>query len=510
MGKLVKVKMTDSEGGSMPEYILNTLYASDMYFEPDIRKSTIMSDGTVELNVEASPFMLHGRVNLPLYGNIWVMAHNRGEGYAASGFTGGQVFDFVAEAVETYIWEAENFAEGIIPSPYAKGHFDAAREYYSLSKKKVDAGYCRLKALSHAVLAAEALCYENALVKLAAKPRPELLLGCNLFKHAGEDRHAEYFKSLFNFATIPFYSYQLAPEEGRLDFSRRDELVDWCEANGITPKGHPLWFGHKETNPAWMFTKSYEELSAFARDTVKKTVGRYKGRIKVWDSMNEPHDWANCFNFTQEQLMELTQICCETVRETDPHATSIINVCLPFAEYVAGKFVCYGPVFEQPVSPMKFFRSAIEKGIDFDVVGIQLYFPARDMVAVYRLLNVYASFGKPIHITEMGVPGGNTRGQTDDISTVDPQSQIGLTKGGWHSAWNEHVQSDWLEQFYTIAAARSEIKALTWWDFMDPGFMKTSPFLFEDQVPREMYFRLNALKHRLGGQQENLTIKGWK
>ncbi len=507
MSKPVKVKMTDTDGQSMPEYILNTLYASDMYFEPDIRKSTVMSDGTVELQVESPIFMLHGRVNLPLYGNIWVMAHNHGEGYKGSYFANGKNFDFVAEAIETYLWEAENFSEGIIPTPYARGHYDAAKEYYLLAGKGVDAGYCRLKALSHAVLAAEALCYETALAKLAEKPRPELMLGCNIFKHAGNDRHGEYFKNLFNFATIPFYSYELTPEEGRLDFERRDELVDWCEANGIAPKGHPLWFGHKETNPAWMFTKSYKELSEFARDTIKKTAGRYKGRIKVWDSMNEPHDWANCFNFTQEQLTELTGICCETVREADPAATSIINVCLPFAEYVAGKFVCYGPVFDRPVSPMKFFRNAIEKGIDFDVVGIQLYFPARDMVAVNRLLDVYAGFGKPIHITEMGVPGGSTRGQTDDSSKVDSQSQIGLTKGGWHSAWNEHVQADWMEQFYTIAAARPEIKALTWWDSMDPGFMKTSPFLFEDQVPRELYFRLKSLKHRLGGRQDNLKIE---
>ena len=98
--------------------------------------------------------------------------------------------------------------------------------------------------------------------------------------------------------------------------------------------------------------------------------------------------------------MDLTRICCETVRETDLEATSIINVCLPFGEYVAGRFVCYGPVPEHPVSPLAFFERAIDRGIDFDAVGVQLYFPARDMVAVSRLLDEYARFGKPVHITE--------------------------------------------------------------------------------------------------------------
>lgn len=64
------------------------------------------------------------------------------------------------------------------------------------------------------------------------------------------------------------------------------------------------------------------------------------------------------------------------------------------------------------------------------------------------------------------------------------------------------MQADWLEQFYTIASARDEVKALTWWDFQDPGFMKTSPFLFEDGIPREIYFRLKALRKWILGLQE--------
>lgn len=260
-----------------------------------------------------------------------------------------------------------------------------------------------------------------------------------------------------------------------------------------------MWFGHGGVNPKWMYGRSYKELSRFAQEYIRKTVTRYRGRIDVWDSINEPHDWANCFDFTQDELMDLARICCETVRESNPEATSIINVCLPFAEYVAGKFVCYGPVFEQPVSPLAFFERAMEKGIDFDAVGVQLYFPARDMVAVSLLLNEYARFGKPVHITEMGVPSGPARGERDNVESADPQSQIGLTKGIWHAPWDEHVQADWVEQFYTIAAARLEIKAITWWDFQDPGFMKTSPFLFEDFIPREMYFRLKALKKRIMG-----------
>lgn len=495
MSRMIYIKMLDINGEPMPTYLLGTLYASDLHFEPYVRKSRIMPDGTVELGVENQPYMLHARVNLPLYGNIWVMAHNCGEGY------NGESIDFITEALKTYLWEAERFSKKLSLSPYAEGHLEAAKEYDRISRKGVDVNYFKLKALSHAIFAAEAACFEAAQDRLIQVPRQEMLLGCNTWQYSSSSLFTDYFTSLFNFATLPFYTYQVVPEEGHYDFVRRDELLEWCESNEIVPKGHPLWFGHEYTNPKWMFGKSYKELSTFAREYIKKNVTRYRGRIKVWDAINEPHDWANCFGFTQSQLMDLTHICCETLRDSDPDATSIINVCLPFGEYVAGKFVCYGPVFEQPISPLAFLEQAVDRGIDFDAVGIQFYFPARDMVAISRLLDEYARFGKPVHITEMGVPSGPARGERDNILEADPQSQIGLTKGIWHAPWDEHIQADWMEQFYTMASARSEIAALTWWDFQDPGFMKTSPFLFEDQVPREMYFRLKALRKRILGKK---------
>ena len=74
--------------------------------------------------------------------------------------------------------------------------------------------------------------------------------------------------------------------------------------------------------------------------------------------------------------------------------------------------------------------------------------------------------GKPIHITEMGVNGGfRVKGNAGSS-----WSQLDMSEGTWHGGWNEHTQADWMEQFYTIAAARPEIKALSWWDFIEPSF----------------------------------------
>ncbi len=78
--------------------------------------------------------------------------------------------------------------------------------------------------------------------------------------------------------------------------------------------------------------------------------------------------------------------------------------------------------------------------------------------------------------------------------------QLRRTHGEWHHPWSEKVQADWMEWFYTMAYARDEIEAITWWGFSDPAFIKTSGFLYEDETPKEMYFRLKALKKKLLGE----------
>jgi hypothetical protein len=156
--------------------------------------------------------------------------------------------------------------------------------------------------------------------------------------------------------------------------------------------------------------------------------------------------------------------------------------------------VCYGSLPEKLRSPLAYFRAILEAGVQFDGTGIQLYFPARDMVAVDRLLGIFALLGKPVHITEMGVNGG-LRGQASQGGSS--WAQLAMAEGTWHGGWKERTQADWLEQFYTIAAARPEIQALTWWDFIEPSFSGNGAFLYEDENPREMYFRLLAIKDRI-------------
>lgn len=487
----IHVRLDGPGGAALPQAQLESVYASDLEFEPDERRLRVLSDGVVELAVTRVPYIVHAKLNLPLYGSIWVMADNEGQGYA------GDFVDFMTEATRTYVREAKLRSCGIVLTPEAQGHLDAAEEYTHLANRGVSTGENRLYALSHAVYAAEAALFESARRKAYTNPRQDLLLGCNFTRYTSPGaRYAKFFAQAFDFATLPFYAGRTVPEKGKYTYEYIDLALSFLESAHIQAKGHPLWFGHENVNPKWLFGLPFDELQANAREIVLHHVGTYKGRIQTWDAMNEAHDWANCFTLSQSQHVELTRTCCDALHEVNSGASAVVNICLPFAEYVAGRYTCYGSLPERLRSPLAYFRALLDADVRFDVVGIQLYFPARDMVAIDRMLSVFAALGKPVHITEMGVNGG-ARGQAGQPGSNWPQ--LSMSEGTWHGGWNERTQADWMEQFYTLAASRPEIQALTWWDFIEPSFSGNGAFLYEDENPREIFFRLLALKRRIIG-----------
>jgi endo-1,4-beta-xylanase len=81
------------------------------------------------------------------------------------------------------------------------------------------------------------------------------------------------------------------PQPGTYDFSAPDQYVAFGEKNGMFVIGHTLVW-HSQT-PRWVFQDASgkpvtrDTLLARMRDHIHTVVGRYKGRIKGWDVVNE-------------------------------------------------------------------------------------------------------------------------------------------------------------------------------------------------------------------------------
>jgi len=81
------------------------------------------------------------------------------------------------------------------------------------------------------------------------------------------------------------------PRPGTYDFAAADQYVAFGERNGMFIVGHTLVW-HKQT-PSWVFQDSSghpvsrDTLLARLRDHIHTVVGRYRGRIRGWDVVNE-------------------------------------------------------------------------------------------------------------------------------------------------------------------------------------------------------------------------------
>ncbi|MCY2951185.1 MAG: endo-1,4-beta-xylanase [Planctomycetota bacterium] len=346
-----------------------------------------------------------------------------------------------------------------------------------------------MQSLRESLWAGEELVLARARHAIARRgPRKGFLFGCNFFGYPAQgEAYAQRFAELFNFATLPLYWRSFEPEEGKPRFARVDEMLGRLEKLGIAAKGHPLCWFHEAGCPTWMAGKSFEQWRQRYRQRITEIVTRYRGRIPVYDVINEAHDWGNDPHFSQEQLLEMTRIAADATHAADPKAVRVVNNCCLFGEYVASQTTYKGKQPRPLRSPLQYLRSVLQAGVQFDAIGLQVYYPEHDMLEISRMLDRFAALGKPLHVTELGVSSSDER--DENAHGKEP------SKAYWHAPWSETIQADWIEQFYTVCYAHPAVQAVTWWDFADAGghFWPHGGFLRPDRQPKESFGRLQRL-----------------
>ena len=495
---MISVKMLDAQGKSLERDSVFSIYYTDMKHIPFTRRVEFKASGEIIMDCQEYPVMFNATITIPGYGRTWVIIDNCGQGYK----DGAQI-DFIREAAMSRAWlvERELKKGGFIPSPKCLSLINDAKTLIGLAENSHRIHEFYMTDLGAGMWAGELLVAERARARIAAAAKKEnFLFGCGAFGYPYEHIPGvrEKFDSLFNFSTLPFYLAGVESERGKPQFDKLDKLYDEFTKSNIVTKGHPLWWGFAFPNsgtPDWAMNYNWDEVREAVEYICKTRAQRFKGRVDMFDVINEAHDWANSYNLTQEQEIEVTKIACDSTHEANPDAVAVINICQPYAEYAGQGRILYGPVYERCMSPYSYFERIRDRGIDYEVVGIQLYNPARDMLSIEMMLDRFAEFGKPIHITELGVASY----KTDMPYNWSDEALGGLMQGLWHEfEWNERLQADWLEDFYTLCYAHPKIDAVTWWNVTDPAFCPAGGMIEEDGTPKEICFRLKALEQAWG------------
>ncbi|TFG94150.1 MAG: hypothetical protein E4H13_15280 [Calditrichales bacterium] len=263
------------------------------------------------------------------------------------------------------------------------------------------------------------------------------------------------------------------PMEGKKQFNERDEVLNRLRDKGITVAGRPLYWTHTWVTPDWLRAKSYPDLLKYLESHVREVVGHYKDRIRVWEVVNELHDWAMEIELDHEQTIELTRHVCQVARDVNPDIQLLVNNCCPFAEYIQKrKWHNREAKFPQR-TPHQFTQELIDAGVDFDIVGVQVYFVHRTLTDALQSIERYEPMGKRIQLAEIGAP---SRGITQEF-TEEVADHTGRPYE-WRRHWDEELQADCLENTFTFAYSKPYIEAANWYDFVDPfGFLKSGGLL---------------------------------
>jgi endo-1,4-beta-xylanase len=160
-------------------------------------------------------------------------------------------------------------------------------------------------------------------------------------------------------------SMHIHPEENRYDFTLPDRFVALGERNGMWVTGHTLIW-HSQLAP-WFCTDGEgnnvgpDVLKQRMKAHISAIVGRYKGRIKGWDVVNEAildNGDLRPSKFYEILGEEFIPLAFRYAHEADPEAELYYN---DYNEWLPGKRDAI----------VKLVKSLKEQGVRIDGVGMQ-------------------------------------------------------------------------------------------------------------------------------------------
>jgi endo-1,4-beta-xylanase len=497
-----------TQAGAGP-HMSETVYASDPAWDA-FRSNVAVSKAGVAISDAGgiARFGINVRWNVEGFGYLFLTADNGGDFYELPARGTHRILNLNHELARSRISRngrrlARHAADGWKPSRDIEAFSNLSREYLEDATRAPDderKGALAQKALQYALWAGEWIELERARWDIErAGPRPGFRFGCDAraYYQMDADLFLERFREMFNFATVNHYligtHQDFEPARGEKRFGLRDVLVNDLRRLDIIVEGRPLVWFHRWVTPDWLKAKSYPELLKYVEQHVRDVMRHYGDRIQVWEVANEMHDWANELRLTPEQMVEVTRLACEVARDTNPKVVRLINNCCPYGEYVhQRKWTDLDATYPQR-TPWQFMRDLQASGAPFDVSGIQMYFPSRDLSDSILLIERFAEFGRPVHVTEVGASSGPSERSVKLDALKLPTGPY-----AWHRPWDEELQADWTEGLYTLAYSKPYIEAASWYDFVDPhGFIANGGLLRSTSGdPKPAWERLKSLQAR--------------
>eukprot|EP00536_Pseudo-nitzschia_multiseries_P000380 jgi/Psemu1/178733/e_gw1.5.211.1 len=252
----------------------------------------------------------------------------------------------------------------------------------------------------------------------------------------------------------PFDNGSPSPRLGRYDFHHADAIVDWAVKHNMKVKGHVLvWH---VTSPQLLEELEPEEVREQLRRHIFTTMGHFRGRIKVWDVVNEA--LAPDGNLAENVFFRklgpgYIEECFRWAHQADPDSVLLYN-----DNKVEGM---NGPNKEKADGFYRLLASLIKKGVPVHGCGVQAHFNAagtgRNRVPTPRMvknqIHRLGQLGLKVNISEMDVRVSQLAPELRQIAQRQIYHDIitaALTEPAFDGVWlwgftDKHT---WVTQFY--------------------------------------------------------------
>lgn len=291
---------------------------------------------------------------------------------------------------------------------------------------------------------------------------------------------------------------RIHPREGAdgYDFVPADGFVEFGLANGMVLAGHTLVW-HSQT-PNWVFAganpppetvsetprrggfgrgytgprASRGELLERMRDHIFTVVGRYKGKIKTWDVVNEaiadggPDVLRNSL-WLQIIGPDFIAKAFEYAHEADP------EVILRYNDYG----------LENPAKRAKLItliKSLKEQGVPVMAIGTQAHLnvSGASFESMDACLTELETLGLPIHVTELDINSaqGGQRNTGADLA-----SNAAATQGGLLDEADQRLTRAYEGVFRAFVKHKASVEMVTFWGPNDANSWRRNgkPLLFD-------------------------------
>ena len=239
--------------------------------------------------------------------------------------------------------------------------------------------------------------------------------------------------------------------------------VDWINSEQMIAKGHPLFWSIQKCVPEWVKRYDYDTQMKFAEVRVRNLVARFRGKVKIWDAVNEPM-WEPAFkNLPQRnwphidpipEIADYIQQVLTWCRDEDPDATFLVNDYGMEANKgddkpKIGNDGSQVTAASQRKRYLALMRELQQRGTPPDAIGLQAHtggWLSHDVqAAVYDEM---ATAGIPLHITEFWAHTRHLR------QKGIPEEQI------------SHVQAEYVTNYMTVAFGHPAIGGFFFWGMM--------------------------------------------